>query len=91
MPKREWSDEPPAPRRRRGQYDWFAITADLKKHPGQWTCIDKEARPWVADAVRLRKMTALQDPEWEWDVMTTKNDTKAKTCELHMSAVKREG
>jgi hypothetical protein len=88
-----WRQDPPEadPPGRRGKYDWVSITAELKERPGEWRLVDDNANRGLATAIKRRKMTALQDPNWTFDVMTRKNDREAGTAEVWMSAVPRNG
>jgi hypothetical protein len=83
-----WQSTPPAPARsgRRGKYDWERITRDLKDRPGEWLLIDEEASRSLATAIRNRKMTALQDPDWVFKVRTTNNSIQTGTAQVWMSA-----
>jgi hypothetical protein len=90
MVDRTWRDEPPP---RRGRYNWEEITADLKRKPGKWALVNPDANPSTAGAIRLRKMTALQDDKWDFQVRVAKvkdEDTDIVRHELWMSA-KRKG
>lgn len=85
--------EPPPAKKgggRPGQYDWWAIVEELKGSPGEWFLIDDTAARGLPSAITRRKMTALQDPEWDFKVTTRNNDREKGTAEVWMSAVPRE-
>lgn len=86
MSDREWRTSPPA--QGRGRYDWHAITAELREHPGEWTLIDPEASRSMVGAVKSQRMTALRSDTWEY-LAKSRNNTQ-RTAELWMSAVRRE-
>lgn len=83
-----WQSDPPAPRRRgrQGKYDWDEIVSDLQSRPGEWLMVDDEAARGLPSAIKRKKMTALQDPEWTFHVTTRKNDREARTAEVWMMA-----
>jgi hypothetical protein len=84
-----WSKDPPpvAPRvGRPGKYDWTGIVEELKARPGEWLLIDDEAARGLPSAILRRKMTALQDPEWNFMVTTRNNNRETGTAEVWMSA-----
>lgn len=85
-----WSPEPPPiqPRvGRPGKYDWPRIVEELKARPGEWLLIDDEAARGLPSAITRRKMTALQDDEWDFQVTTRNNNRETGTAEVWMSAV----
>lgn len=90
-----WSKDPPPVQTRvgrAGKYDWTGIVEQLKAKPGEWLLIDDAAARGLPSAITRRKMTALQDPEWEFHVTTRNNNRETKTAEVWMSAepVERE-
>lgn len=90
-----WSSDPPPIRPRAGRpgkYDWTGIVEELKARPGEWLLIDDTAARGLPSAIMRRKMTALQDPEWNFYVTTRNNNREAGTAEVWMSAepVERE-
>ena len=87
----QWSSVPPAAKGGpRGKYDWPEIVRKLKSRPGEWLLIDDEASRSLSSAIKARKMTALQDPDWTFDVQTRNNDREKNTAEVYMSARKRK-
>jgi hypothetical protein len=84
-----WSKDPPpvlATGGRPGKYDWPAIVEALQAHPGEWLLIDDEAARGLPSAINRRKMTALQDPAWNFKVTTRNNNRETGTAEVWMSA-----
>lgn len=84
-----WSTEPPPVEHRggrQGKYDWTGIVEQLKARPGEWLLIDDVATRGLPSAITRRKMTALQDPEWEFFVTTRNNNRQTETAEVWMSA-----
>lgn len=73
-----------------GRYDWWAIVEELTASPGEWFLIDDNAARGLPSAITRRKMTALQDPAWEFKVTTRNNNRETRTAEVWMSAVPRE-
>jgi hypothetical protein len=91
MADQVWADEPPEITVvRRGRYDWAKIADDLRSRPGEWLLIDKEAGLGVYSAIKRDKMSDLRDDEWEFIPTTRNNDRETGTCELWMTAQKRE-
>lgn len=92
MADQVWADEPPptnvAPR---GRYDWKKIAADLRARPDEWLLVAKDAGVGVYSAIKADKMRDLRDPEWEFIPSTRKNNRATGTCELWMTARRREG
>lgn len=87
----QWVDSPP-PRGltgRRGKYDWDHIVKQLKSRPGEWLLIDEAAAISLPTAIRNRKMRALKDPGWDFEVRTAHNDRAARTCAVFMTAAER--
>lgn len=85
-----WSKDPPpvAVRAGRpGKYDWASIVEELKAREGEWMLIDDEAARGLPSAILRRKMTALQDPDWNFRVTTRNNNRETNTAEVWMSAV----
>jgi hypothetical protein len=87
-----WAATPPpvenaAPR---GKYDWADIVAKLTARPGEWLLIDEDASIGLQTAIRQRKMTALQDYEWDFKVSTRNNNRETGRCQVWMSAEKAE-
>lgn len=81
---------PPPPSRSTGRYDWWDITRRLKAKPGEWMLV-LEAQPrTVADAIRRKRMSALDDPEWEFELTTRNNNEQDKTCDYWMAAHRKE-
>lgn len=84
-----WSADPPPVQVRTGRpgkYDWAAIVEELKARPGEWLLIDDTAARGLPSAITRRKMTALQDPEWEFSVTTRNNNRETGLAEVWMSA-----
>ena len=91
MADQVWADEPPdITVVRRGKYDWSKIASDLRKRPDEWLLVDEHAGLGVYSAIKRDKMSDLRDPEWEYIPTTRNNDRDTGTCELWMSAHKRE-
>jgi hypothetical protein len=92
MADQVWASGPPAVSvARRGRFDWVKITQDLQKRPGEWLLVSDTAGLGVYSAIKRDKMADLRSTEWEYDVATRNNDRDTGTCELWMSARKREG
>lgn len=92
MPRTQWSKTPPGPAPR---YDWEAITAKLRTHPGEWTPLigpdgTNVGTRSLAGAITRKKMAALQSEEWDYLVTTRENDTINNRCKIWMSAVRKE-
>lgn len=90
-----WSPIPPPVQQRigrPGKYDWHGIVEELKARPGDWLLIDDSAARGLPSAITRRKMTALQDPDWDFQVTTRNNNRETGTAEVWMSAnpVERE-
>jgi hypothetical protein len=91
MAEQVWASGPPAVSvARRGRYDWAKIAADLRARPGEWLLVSKDAGLGVYSAIKRDKMTDLRSTQWEYLAATRNNDRTTGTCELWMSAVKRE-
>lgn len=84
-----WSaDTPPIVHgARSGKYDWWDIVEKLKARPGEWLLIDEDASIGLQTAIRKEKMTALQDPEWDFKVATRDNNRETGRCKIWMRAV----
>jgi hypothetical protein len=76
------SSPPPTPRR----YDWPGITARLKAKPGEWMCVLTGEPKTVYGAIKRKRMRALQEPGWDFEVTTRNNNEEAKTCDYWMVA-----
>lgn len=87
-----WLDEPPPENRsgRRGKYDWDAIVAALQERPGQWRLVVEGANRGLYSAIKARRMVALQDPDWEFEVRSRNTDRENNTADIWMSATPRE-
>lgn len=91
MADQVWADEPPPVTvARRGRYDWAQIASDLRARPGQWLLVASDAGLGVYSAIKRDKMADLRDPEWEYTPATRNNNRETGTCELWMTATKRE-
>jgi hypothetical protein len=91
MADQVWADAPPhVSVARRGRYDWAKITADLRERPGEWLLVSPVAGLGVYSAIKRDKMTDLRDEEWEYIPATRNNNRETGTCELWMTARKRE-
>lgn len=82
MPKEKWRDSPPGPSPRR--YDWGRIIADLQRKPGKWMLIGEQVPRSITGPIRTRKIKALQDPEWSFNVKTS--NTNNLLADVWMSA-----
>ena len=91
MADQVWANEPPPVTvARRGRFDWAQITADLRARPGEWLLIADDAGLGVYSAIKRDKMADLRDDEWEYIAATRNNNRETGTCELWMTAQKRE-
>ncbi len=90
MPTETWRKEPPGQRPRWGQYDWEAITAKLRKKPGEWMLVDDQARLGLQSAITRKRMVALRSDEWDYLVSTSNTNMTDRTSELWMSAVRKD-
>jgi hypothetical protein len=82
-----WRESPPPVKSgRTGKYEWDRIVAELQSRPGEWLCVDDQASRGLDSAIIRKKMTALQDPAWEFAVTTRNNNRETGTCEVWMSA-----
>lgn len=88
MPKDVWVADLP-PRRPRSDYDWWAITAELRERPDEWKLINEAASISLPAAIKGKRMTALRSDEWEYLVRTFHNNHETRTCEMWMSAVRK--
>lgn len=83
MPKgKQWRDDPPGPTTRR--YNWQAIVAELESKPGKWLLIGKQVPRSIAGPIRRRKIKALQNPEWIYNVKSS--NTNNLLADIWMSA-----
>jgi len=91
MADQVWASEPPPVTvARRGRFDWEQIASDLRSRPGEWLLIADDAGLGVYSAIKRDKMSDLRSDEWEYTAATRNNNRETGTCELWMSAVKRE-
>jgi hypothetical protein len=91
MAEQVWAKAPPPVSVvRKGRYDWKRITADLRARPGEWLLVAADAGLGVYSAIKRDKMADLRSKEWEYTAATRNNNRETGTCELWMSANKRE-
>lgn len=91
MADQVWASAPPAVSVvRKGRYDWAQIASDLRARPGEWLLVAADAGLGVYSAIKRDKMTDLRSNEWEYVAATRNNNRETGTCELWMTARKRE-
>lgn len=78
------------PKDTRGRYDWSGVTKSLKSSPGEWALVLKRQPRSLYRAIKSEHMTALQDPEWRFEVCTRENNTRENVCDYWMRAVPRQ-
>lgn len=85
----EWSKDLPPPGRTGapGKYDWETIVAELQSRPGEWRLVIEGANRGLPSAIKRKKMLALRDPGWDFQVATRNNNYEEGTADIWMSAV----
>lgn len=87
--KRQWRSDLPSPRR--GKYDWEKELAELRTRPGEWMLLDDKANVSLPGAIARKRIRILRDEEWDYHVRSVNNDYANKTCEVWMSATRKDG
>lgn len=88
MAKEKWASEEPQPGYRKR--DWAAITARLRKKPGEWMLVEEQAQASIAGTIRLKKMTALRSDEWEYEVRARNTSPDNRRADIWMSAKRKD-
>lgn len=92
MTRLEWHTSEPRGPGRRSKYDWTAIAADLRKHPGDWAIVDRNAGLGVAWAInRPNGIVALRETdEWRYEARRENIDRFARRCTLSVRAIRKQ-
>lgn len=80
MPQTTRQGKPPI----KGRYDWPTIIRRLRRNPEEWNEIATQVPRTLYGAIKRRRITALRDPEWVYEVCT--RNTNGSLADIWMMA-----